>query len=343
VINRYANPEITWEKTAKTNLGLEISLFKDEVVNLELDYFTESRSQIYWNRDNFPATAGLAAVIAGNVGKADTKGVDSQLKIQHQFNRDLWLQGRGNFTYSTNKIIDIDERLYPDVYLRRKGYSIYQVWGLVAERLFIDEEEIINSPKQDFGEYMAGDIKYKDVNGDGVVNTNDRVAMGFPTKPELQYGFGLSAGYKNFDLSFFGQGNSRVSIFIDPGQGNNTGIAPFIAFRNAMPIVANDYWSETAPNPHAFWPRLSTIPLDNNIQTSSWWMRNGSFFRMKQIDLGYNVTNLQKIFIDNLRVYFTIENVFLLSKFKLWDPEMGNEGLKYPLNRRFNIGVKIDF
>ena len=345
-IYRYANPEITWERTVKSNLGIELSLLRNEAVTIEFDVFQEHRSQIYWPRENFPATAGLAASLAGNVGKMDVKGFDSQIKLQHQFNRDFWLMGRANITYSRNKIVDIDERLYPDVYLRRKGYPVDQWWGLIAERLFIDDAEIVHSPKQDFGEYMPGDIKYKDVNGDGSVNTNDRVAMGYPTKAEMQYGLGLSAGYKNFDLSFFFQGNARVSIFINPSMGGddgNEGIAPFIGFRNALPIVANNYWSETAPDPHAFWPRLSTIPLDNNVQTSSWWMRNGSFIRLKNIELGYNMPGLQKLFIENARFYFVVENAYVWSKFKLWDPEMGRKGIAYPLNRRFNIGVKLDF
>ena len=336
-INRYANPDITWEKTAKSNLGIELSLFKNESIRLEAEYFTESLSQIYWPRENFPATAGLAAALSGNVGKVDTKGFDAQLNINHQFNRDFWVSGRVNFTYSRNKIVDIDERLYPDIYLRRKGYPVNQVWGLVAERLFIDQEEIKNSPRQDFGEYMAGDIKYKDVNGDGVVNSNDRVAIGYPSVPEMQYGFGPSIGYKNFDISFFMQGNGHVSKFIDANS-----IAPFVNFRNALPLVAKDYWSETAPNPHAFWPRLSVNTLNNNTQTSSWWMRNGSFLRMKQIEAGYSVKSLQKLYVENMRIYFMIENLFVLSKFKLWDPEMSS-GLAYPLNRRFNIGIKFDF
>ena len=346
-ITRYANPEITWERSAKTNLGFEVGLLRNEAITLQVELFQEKRSQIYWPRENFPATAGLSAGISGNVGKVDARGVDGQLVVQHYFNRFMWVQGRANFTYGRNKIVDIDERLYPDVYLRRKGAPVRQEWGLIAERLFIDEAEIINSPRQDFGEYMAGDIKYKDVNDDGVVDDNDRVSMGFPTTPEMQYGFGLSMGYRNFDFSFFMQGNARVSIFINPsvggGSDGNEGIAPFVGFRNALPIVADNYWSETNPDPHAFWPRLSTIPLYNNIQQSSWWMRNGSFMRLKNVEVGYNVPNIERAFIENFRIYFTVENAYVWSRFKLWDPEMGRRGLAYPPNRRFNLGVKLDF
>jgi TonB-linked SusC/RagA family outer membrane protein len=347
-ILRYANPDITWEASTKTNLGLEFSLGKKELITAQIEVFKERRSQIYWNRENYPATSGLAASLAGNVGVVDAQGLDAQLQFQNQLTRDLWMQGRANFTYGRNKIVEIDEKLFPDEYLRRKGYPVNQEWGLIAERLFVDEAEIINSPKQDFGEYMAGDIKYKDVNGDGVVNNNDRVAMGYPTVPEIQYGYGLSMGYKQFDVSFFFQGNARVSIFINPGvtnpNDNDTkfdGIAPFVGYRNALPIVAQSYWSETNPDPHAFWPRLSTTPIDNNTQQSSWWMRNASFMRLKNIELGYNFRSL--MFTENMRLYATIENAFVFTPFKLWDPEMGKKGLAYPLNRRFNIGIKLDF
>ena len=347
LVSRYANPEITWEVSTKTNLGLELSLFKKEAIRIQFELFQEKRSQIYWDRQNYPASAGLEANISGNIGKVDAKGFDGSIDAEHQFNRDLWIQGRVNFTYGRNKIIEIDEKNFPDQYLKRKGYPVDQQWGLIGERLFADEAEIVNSPKQDWGEYMAGDIKYKDVNNDGVVNDNDRVAMGYPTVPEMQYGFGLSMGYKNFDLSFFFQGNARVSIFINPGYGGgdqaNEGIAPFVNYRNALPIVAKDHWSETAPNPHAFWPRLSTLMLDNNVQQSSWWMRNSSFMRLKNVELGYNFRNLDKLYMENMRLYFTVENAFVLSRFKLWDPEMGKAGLAYPPNRRFNIGVKLDF
>lgn len=343
-IDRYANPDITWEVSVKKNLGFELGLMKD-ALKIQADYFNDDRKNIYMQRENFPATAGLEASISGNVGRVESKGLDASIDYQHFFNNDFWMTGRGNFTYATNKYVEMDEKNYPDQYLKRLGHNINQQWGLVAERLFVDEEEIKNSPKQDFGEYQAGDIKYKDINGDGIVNNNDRVPMGFPTVPEIQYGYGLSAGYKDFDFSFFFQGNARVSFFINSGHagGNDgdEGIAPFVNRRNALTVVANDYWSETNPNVYAFWPRLSTDPINNNTQQSSWWLRDGSFMRLKTVELGYNITTLKKAGIQNLRVYFTGENLLTFSKFKLWDPEMGRRGLGYPPNQRFNLGFQI--
>jgi TonB-linked SusC/RagA family outer membrane protein len=347
-VSRYANPDITWETSTQYNIGLELNLLKDEAIKFQIDAFKKYTDNIYMERQNFPASAGLEAAISGNVGKMEAQGIDASLDAQYSFNKDAWIQWRSNFTYSINKLVELDEKNYPDEYLKRIGYSWNQEWGLIAERLFVDEAEIANSPHQDFGEYQAGDIKYKDVNGDGVVNNNDRVAMGHPTVPEIQYGFGPSIGWKNWDLSFFFQGNARVSMFIDPTIGRDVnhegeGIAPFVNYRNALPVIAENYWSETNPNPHAFWPRLSTNEILNNVQKSSWWLRDASFMRLKTIELGYNLPNMAKFNLRNLRFYVTAENLFVISAFKLWDPEMGRYGLRYPPNKRFNIGIKFDF
>ena len=154
----------------------------------------------------------------------------------------------------------------------------------------------------------------------------------------------MSGGYKDFDLSFFFQGNARVSLFINPGTDDN-GIAPFANRRNALQLIANDYWSETNPNVHAFWPRLSVDPLANNTQTSTWWLRNGAFLRLKTVEMGYNLPDntFAKIGMKSSRVYFSGENLFVLSAFKLWDPEMGRGGLGYPPNQRYNVGVQLSF
>ena len=182
--------------------------------------------------------------------------------------------------------------------------------------------------------YMAGDIKYKDINNDGIINSYDVVPMGFPGVPEIQYGFGASMGYKKFDFSFFFQGTGRKSFFIDANA-----VTPFTNRRNALSFVADSYWSETNPNMHAAFPRLSTGVIQNNSTASSWWMRDGSFLRLKALEIGYNYVNPKTIF--NGRVYFSCENVFVLSAFKLWDPEVGSNGLNYPLNRTFNIGLQL--
>ncbi len=347
-VNRYANPDITWEQSEKWNLGLEMN-FLGESLKFQGDFFKDVRSKIYMRRENFPSSAGLEASISGNVGKVSSQGFDGSLDYQKFFGTDFWLSGRANFTYAVNKYLELDEKDYSDTYLKRIGHNLNQQWGLVAERLFVDEYEIQNSPKQDFGEYMAGDIKYKDINGDGIINDNDRISMGYPTVPEIQYGFGMSMGYKEFDFSFFFQGNKNVSFFINSTAESNPsngsyGIAPFANRRNALSIIAEDYWSETNPNIHAFWPRLSTEPIANNVRQSSWWLRDGSFIRLKSLELGFSPKNLKRFgFGKGSRIYFSGENLFVFSPFKLWDPEVGRNGLGYPPNKRFNVGIQLAY
>ncbi len=355
-IARYANPNIGWEVSEKFNLGLELGLLKGSPLKLNVDFFKDNRRNIYMPRTSIPSTAGLesAAAISGNVGELESQGIDGSIDYQQFFNKDFWLTGRVNMTYASNKYTQMDEPNYTDAYRYRRGHSYGQQWGLVAERLFVDEYEIANSPEQNFDGSIpqAGDIKYVDINGDGKINSMDEIAMGFPTTPEIQYGFGLSAGFKKFDLSFFFQGNARVSFFIDPrgnydsdgdGSLDGHGIAPFENRRNALAIVARGSWSETNPDVHAFWPRLSVDEVKNNTQPSSWWLRDGSFLRLKTVEAGYNFAGIKKLRMENLRLYFSIENLFVISPFKQWDPEMGRSGMGYPLNRRFNVGLQLSF
>ena len=337
---RYANDDITWEISTKTNIGAEIAFLRGEPLRLHFDVFRDLRSNIYMMRQNFPATAGFQVPIHGNVGKVESRGFDGSLDYRHFFNNQFWVTSRANLTFARNKFIELDEKNYREESRRRVGKPINQPWGLIAERLFVDQLEIENSPRQEFGAYMRGDIKYMDVTGDNIVNQEDEVAIGFPTVPEVQYGFGLSTGYKDFDFSFFFQGNARVSFFINP-----RGIAPFENRRNAPKIVARDSWTTTNPDVHAFWPRLDTSPNWNNVAASTWWLRDGSFMRLKTVEAGYNLprTTTERLGLSSMRVYFSGENLFIVSRFKLWDPEMGGNGLAYPINRRFNVGCQISF
>ena len=336
---RYANPEVQWEVSSKLNLGIEIGLFKNEPIKIQVDVFRDIRDKIYMAWSDLPSSAGLEASMAGNIGKAKSQGIETSIDLKHSFNRDFWITGRANFTYAKSEYIKLSEPNYVDRYRSRVGYSISQQWGYVAERLFVDEAEVNLSPSQ-FGltNSMGGDIKYRDINEDGLVNEGDQIPIGFPTVPEIQYGFGLSTGYKKFDFSFFFQGNARVSFFINPGS-----IAPFTGQRNALRIVADDYWTETNPNVHAFWPRLSLSPPENNTVLSTWWLRDGKFLRLKTVEFGYSLPELSKIGLKGSRIYLNAENFFVIAPFKMWDPEMGGNGLAYPINRRFNVGVQFSF
>jgi TonB-linked SusC/RagA family outer membrane protein len=354
-ISRYADPLITWEISRKTNLGLELNLWNS--LELQVDWFLENRSNIMMERADIPTTMGLQAKPSANIGKAKGRGVDMSLDYSKSFTKDIWAIFRGNFTYAASKYDVYEEPDYSDIpWKSHEGQKIKQEYGLVAERLFLDEYEVQNSPKQYDGTgYGAGDIKYRDISGDGIIDDDDMVPIGFPTTPEINYGFGISAGFYNFDLSFFFQGSARSSFWIDPRS-----VAPFInrtsrkedellsAFttnRALLQYWADSHWSEQNRDIHALWPRLSDTPIDNNLHKSTWWMHDGSFIRLKSVEIGYSLPKkwIERINMQGLRLYLNGSNLFVISAFKMWDPEMAGNGLAYPLQRVFNIGVNIDF
>lgn len=353
-ISRYSDPSITWEMSRKTNIGLEIGLLNQ--FQIQADYNKEIRSNILQTRASTPAEMGLSAQPQANIGKAQGEGFDLSVDYNKVFNKDWWLQGRFNFTYAKSKFLVYEEYYYDDIAPWRShiGYSINQQWGYLAERLFVDDDEAAKSPLQNFGEYGGGDIKYRDINDDGQITQLDLVPIGYPTTPEIVYGFGVSTGYKGFDFSLFFQGLARESFWI-----NVDATAPFQTFyysgeslpgkpqNQLLKAYADSYWSEDNQDIYALWPRLSTTGIghNNNAQTSTWFMRNGAFLRLKQVELGYTLpgNTLKSLKMENFRVYLSSTNLFTWSKFNLWDVEMGGNGLGYPIQKVFNIGIQATF
>lgn len=347
---RYANEAITWEKSYKSNYALELGLFKK--LDIIAEYFTEHRTDIFMQRADIPNTMGLQATVYGNIGQARSKGIDIQADYKQAWASGLWASARANFTYSTGKYDVYEEPTYPESYRQHAGRSIRQTWGYIAERLFVDDEDAANSPSQAaFGsQYGGGDIKYTDVNGDGVITNADMVPIGYPTSPEIIYGFGVSLGHKGFDFSVFFQGLGRESFWIDATSAYSTkynkyGTAPFVNNGQLLKAYSDSHWSEDNRDIYALYPRYSAYENHNNTQVSTWWMRDGSFVRLKQMEFGYTLPQklTNKIHIDNLRVYFQGNNLLCWSKFKLWDPELAGEGFNYPIQRTFNIGVNVTF
>ena len=342
-INRYENQNITWELSKQTNIGMDLILFKDLTVTV--DAYQQNRSNILMVRSTMPTSMGLQVNISSNAGKATSKGVDLALNYQKTFNNSLWIQTRGTLTYATSKLIVNEEPRYADnnKNLSRVGKSLGQIYGLVAEKLFIDQSEVNNSPVQ-YGSTMAGDIKYRDINGDGKISNADYVPIGHPTTPEIICGFLFSVGYKNFDISAAFQGSARSSFIINSANttpfylngGNQNGL---------LQVIADDHWSEDNRDSYAFWPRLSNTLSENNTQTSSWWLRDGSFLRLKSAEVGYNISSrfLKRLHLSSGRMYVNGLNLFTISAFKLWDPEMGASGLGYPIQKVFNAGLSVGF
>ena len=347
-INRYANDQITWEKAKMLNLGIELGINNN--LDFQADYFTEYRTNILMDRAQIPASMGLQAPIRANVGEASSEGFEFTLDYKNSLTNDLFVGLRANFSYADSKFEVYEELDYVTAGLpwrSRVGLNLSQAYGYIAERLFIDEADIANSPLQTFGDYMPGDIKYKDINNDGLIDINDEVPIGYPTTPKIIYGFGLSSSYKNLDFSFFFQGSAQSSFFIDAYNSS-----PFIdtyggAIGNNALLTAwaDDYWSEDNRNLYAEWPRLSDQLIDNNNRNSTWWLRDGTFLRLKSVELGYTIKNdfISNLKITNARIYFTGTNLLTFSKFKIWDVEMGGNGLGYPIQLGMNFGINLNF
>ncbi|MDR1895591.1 MAG: TonB-dependent receptor [Prevotellaceae bacterium] len=346
-ISRYSDPNITWEISRKTNLGIELNIRNE--LEIQLDYFVENRSKILQQRSFIPTLMGLQGnPPSSNIGKAGGRGIDLSVDYTKSFNKDLWAVLRGNFTYASSKYEVYEEPDYVDTPWRRHyGRKISQQWGYVAERLFVDENEVQNSPPQ-FGEYGAGDIKYKDINGDFRIDENDQVPIGFPTTPEIIYGFGISAGYKNLDISCFFQGSARSSFWIDANATApfvNGAVSGFTTNRAMLQYWVDSHWSEDDRDIYALWPRLSEYNIENNQKQSTWFMRDGSFLRLKTAEVGYTLPKgwVERVKLQSARFYVSGSNLLVFSKFKMWDPEMAGNGLAYPLQRVFNIGLNVEF
>lgn len=338
VWNRYYNPNLTWEVGKKLNVGFDMQLFHQ--VNLNFDVFKEIRSKIYMQKVNtLPDFIGTGETkIYENSGKMKNVGFDIALDYNKQITKDFFLSFKGTLTYAHNTILERGEppfQLYPN--LSSVGYSRGQHLVYVADGLFRDQADVDSHAEQTLGYIpQPGDIKYvdqPDANGncDGIINTNDRVYMGYPEDPEIVYGFGPSMKYKNWDFSFFFQGAARTSILM-------SGFHPFgkNATRGVMKFIADDYWSESNPNPNAAYPRLTRDTNANNTVNSSYWLRNGAFLKLKNAEIGYTF----KMF----RAYLNGSNLLTFSPFKHWDPEMGGgSGMKYPTQRVFNIGIQFTF
>lgn len=342
-ITNYPNEDVTWETSRQTNIGMEINLFNS--LNIIAEVYKQHRYNILMSRASIPSSMGLEAPISANIGTANSRGIDLSADYSKSFKNGFWLSGRANFTFSQNKYEDYEQPAYSEPWRLLAGQKIGVRWGYIAERLFVDDKEAASSPTQLFGSGSSapkgGDIKYRDMNGDGKISEADQVFLGLPSTPEIVYGAGLSASYKGFDLSCFFQGVARTSFFVDPAA-----TSPFLDNRQVLKVYADSYWSEENQDLYAKYPRLgiSSNDINNNLQTSSWWMRNGAFVRLKSLELGYTLPDrlAQRAFLTNARIYFNGLNLATFSAFKDWDPELSSNAFSYPLQKVFNVGINVN-
>ncbi|KAA8483814.1 TonB-linked SusC/RagA family outer membrane protein [Arcticibacter tournemirensis] len=334
--------DVSWEISTKKDLGIDYSLFHDKFSG-SVDYFYEHREGIYMERRFLSGMTGLESNPSANVGEVEARGFDGNFTLKQKLNQvDFTL--RGNITYSKNEILERDEENTIYGYKLQEGHRVNQARGLVDLGLFKDYDDIRNSPRQTFGEVMPGDIKYKDINGDGIVNNDDIVAIGATTRPNLTYGFGASASWKGLDVNVHFQGVGKSSYFI-----NGTSVYMFQGgdgWGNILNELANSNRWVLGVNedPNADYPRLTYGDNPNNYRASTFWLRDGSYLRLKTLDVGYSLpkTLVNRAHLNTVRFFLIGTNLLTFSDFKLWDPEMGSsDGKRYPLSKTLSLGVSV--
>lgn len=340
IMGEWANDSVSWETARKLDVGADITFF--DKLRLQVDYFHEYRSGIFLRRSSVPVYAGVSSQPYVNIGKMRNSGWDASLQYDQKIG-EVVLSAMGNFTFARNVVLDKDQPDWAELYMNETGQSMYQTIGYVSDGLFQSYEDIASSPDQSFfGDIQPGDIKYKDLNMDGKVDSYDRKPIGYTDVPEIVYGFGASAQWKGFDISVFFQGNAHVSFSI-----NTTMVRAFtstkLAESNVFSDVYGNYW--TPEHTDAKYPRLTTSENNNNSQVSDFWLVDGRYLRLKNAELGYSFPKkiTQKLKLTNLRLYLSATNLLTFSPFKLWDPDLQTGADNYPTNRMVNVGLNLSF
>ncbi len=340
LISTYPIMDASWERARKLDVGVDFRLFNR--VSVSFDYFHDYRDRILMRKGSWPQQMGYGnAVPWSNVGEAINEGVDMSINYDEQINENWNISLRGTFTYNHNKLKFVDEPDYAYSWQQTIGWPLgsYRTEGYIADGLFKDDDDIASSAVQNLGStVMPGDIKYRDINGDGKITQEDRTMISdYGYAPRIQAGLGLYVRWKKLDVGVFFNGSAQRTIIehhMNP-FGADTGTEFDAGERQVAQHIADNRWTDANPDPNAKYPRLGVYYTDvkNNLQTSSYWMRDGSFIRFKTLEVGYE--------FPHVRVYFTGNNLWVWSPFKLWDPELSWNS--YPLQRTFNLGVQVKF
>lgn len=345
----YANPTIQWEIAEQANIGLDFAMFNG-LLDCTIDAYQEIRHNILSQRLVIPASMGLGLFPYANIGKGRSRGVDFSGKIQHSFNNDFYFILNGTFTYSKATYLELEEGADKPEWQKRVGHDVSQQIGYIAEGIFQSQEEIDRSPKQS-GDVMPGDIKYRDVNGDGKISVDDATYIGYPTSPRFVYGLSGFIYYKRWEFSCAFQGSGQRSLFMNP-----VSLSPFYGDHALLTEIWNDHWTPENMKNNPLWPRLST----NNIAVhnmeeggygqetkrySTYFMRPVRFLRCQQLMLAYSFPTklVRSLGMQRIKPYISIDNPFIISSFKLWDVELGSTGFNYPIQRTFSVGINVSF
>lgn len=356
--------DLIWEESRKQDLGIDLKLFNDDL-SIVFDLFKERRENILLKREHsIPSFLGYnTSAPYGNIGIIENKGFDGTIEYNKRINKDWVIALRGNVTFNKDKWIqgELPEQKYE--WMNQYGHNINGVKGYVAEGLFTQTEiddmarwESLSdankaiTPKpfaSQFGTVKAGDIKYKDLNNDGQIDAYDQTYISRGDVPTTVYGFGFTVGWKDLSVGMMFQGVAGAERVL-----NGSSINPFNGGGGSGNLYSNigDRWTEENPDQNAFYPRLSygseTTSNINNFQKSTWWVRNMNFLRLKTLQVSYNLPKpwVNKVHLKNAAVYVMGTNLFTLSRFKLWDPELNTDnGASYPNTTSYSVGINFTF
>ena len=356
--------DLIWEESRKQDLGIDLKLFNDDL-SIVFDLFKERRENILLKREHsIPSFLGYnTSAPYGNIGIIENKGFDGTIEYNKRINKDWVIALRGNVTFNKDKWIqgELPEQKYE--WMNQYGHNINGVKGYVAEGLFTQAEiddmarwESLSdankaiTPKpfaSQFGTVKAGDIKYKDLNNDGQIDAYDQTYISRGDVPTTVYGFGFTVGWKDLSVGMMFQGVAGAERVL-----NGSSVNPFNGGGGSGNLYSNigDRWTEENPDQNAFYPRLSygseTTSNINNFQKSTWWVRNMNFLRLKTLQISYNLPKpwVNKVHLKNATVYVMGTNLFTLSRFKLWDPELNTDnGASYPNTTSYSVGINFTF
>ena len=338
--------DISWEKSRKINLGWELGLFSDKLT-VTVDAFRENRDGLLVQRSSsIPLFSGIAAsqLPYVNYGQTLNRGFDSAFEYKNTTSAGFYYDLKFNLAFNRSKVLRVDQAIANPTYSSSVGHPLSLTSAYIAEGFFEDEDDIARWPEQKIGGVVQpGNVKYRDVNGDGVITYQDRVLVGYPSIPEINYGFGFTMGYKGFDWSLFFQGCGHCSYFF---FGKT--VYPFVygPEGNVQREFYEYRWRPGADNSQARYPRVSSSQNDNDQVISTLYMREGAFLRLKNAEIGYTLPTklLDRIKLTNCRFFVNGVDLFLLDRIKITDPETNSGNMSsYPRQSTFNAGVDITF
>ena len=344
-----SNPNVSWEVAEKMDVGVDLSFFGK--LKVQADIFKEHRSGIFLDRKSLPYYSGISVTPYVNMGEMDNSGFDLSADY-HQKIGEVMVTAKGTYTFARNVLVNCDEAAYEYPYLNSTGQAYWQPFGYVSDGIFQNQAEIDAHADQSLFNPQPGDIRYVDLNGDGVINTNDRKAIGYRDIPEIYYGFGASVEWRGLDFAVFFKGVSHVSLnmmsqakFLVTGMTSTDGR---LETANMLSDLYNNYWTPERPN--ARYPRLTYLnESTNNTQVSDFWTRDASYISLQNVELGWTLPAkwTSKMRMSALRVYLQGQNLLTFSKFNLWDPNLTGSGgvtvYSYPTTRVVSFGVSASF